>query len=161
MQVFEKIIEKLEEQIKEYDERIERRKGACHFDETENMRKLDDRAKGIEQAIEIVKQAAAEYEVCAKNAHTGWIPCSERLPEDGQIIIVTDESGKADVGEYDADGKFCVNESYFPPAFHFIAWQPLPEPYQPNICDASDCPFNEGKECPAAEGCAGYEPKGE
>lgn len=34
MQVFEKIIEKLEEQIKEYDERIERRKGACHFDET-------------------------------------------------------------------------------------------------------------------------------
>ena len=56
-EVFEKIIEKLEEKIKEYDERIERRKGACHFDETENMRKLDDRARGIEQAIEIVKQS--------------------------------------------------------------------------------------------------------
>ena len=60
-EVFEKIIEKLEEKIKEYDERIERRNGACYFDETDKIRKLDDTANGIEQAIEIVKQEAEKY----------------------------------------------------------------------------------------------------
>ena len=44
---------------------------------------------------------------------------------------------------------------------YVIAWQPLPQPYKPNICTADDCPINDGNECPAAEGCAGYEPKGE
>ena len=105
-EVFEKIIEKLEEKIKEYDERIERRNCACYFDETDKIRKLDDTANGIEQAIEIVKQEAEQYEECYKYCgdceayekekhycpkfcnviketvkeieanHNGWIPCS-------------------------------------------------------------------------------------
>ena len=33
-------------------------------------------------AIEIVKQTAAEY-------NNGWIPCSERLPEEGGYYLVT------------------------------------------------------------------------
>ncbi len=40
-----------------------------------------------------------------------------------------------------------------------IAWQPLPEPYRP--CTNTDCVYNSGNECPASEGCAGYEQKGE
>lgn len=42
-----------------------------------------------------------------------------------------------------------------------IAWQPLPPAYQQNICGKADCPYNDGKECPAWNGCGGYEPKGE
>ncbi len=69
--------------------------------------------------------------------HNGWIPCSERLPEDGQWVIFTLDEEVVDnddvmVGYYDARKNWCVNETYFPNAFRFIAWQPLPQPYQQN-----------------------------
>lgn len=49
------VVEQLEEKVKEYDKRIERRKGDCYFDETETIKALEERARGIEIAIEIVK----------------------------------------------------------------------------------------------------------
>ncbi len=51
----DKVIEQLEDKVKEYDERIERRKGANFFDETERIKQFDERAWGIENAIEILK----------------------------------------------------------------------------------------------------------
>lgn len=51
----DKVIEQLEDKVKEYDERIERRKGANFFDETERIKQFDERAWGIENAIKIVK----------------------------------------------------------------------------------------------------------
>lgn len=132
-EVFEKIIKRLEEKIKEYDERIERRNGACYFDETDKIRKLDDTANGIEQAIEIVKQTAAEY-------NSGWIPCSERLPEEafGCLVTVMDcePSTQTDfenilpyfVG-YDGHSWNDADGEEIP--FEVIAWKKRPEPYQP------------------------------
>ena len=60
-EVFEKIKKKLEEQLKQYDMRIERRNGDCYFDEESKKENLDGRASGIEKAIEIVDQVAEEY----------------------------------------------------------------------------------------------------
>lgn len=51
----DKVIKQLEDKVKEYDERIEKRKGANFFDETERIKQFDERAWGIENAIEIVK----------------------------------------------------------------------------------------------------------
>lgn len=51
----DKIVEQLENEVKEYDKRIERRNGDCYFDETEKIKALEERARGIEKAIEIVK----------------------------------------------------------------------------------------------------------
>lgn len=51
----DKVVEQLEEEVKEYDKRIERRNGDCYFDETEKIKALEERARGIERAIEIVK----------------------------------------------------------------------------------------------------------
>lgn len=51
----DKVLEQLEDKVKEYDERIEKRKGANFFDETERIKQFDERAWGIEIAIEIVK----------------------------------------------------------------------------------------------------------
>lgn len=66
-----------------------------------------------------------------------WIPCSERLPEDGQTVIFTakevvDDDGSkfVEAGVYDAKKGWCYNDSYFPNAFTFVAWMPLPEPYK-------------------------------
>lgn len=50
----ENLIEKLKDKI-EYDERIERRKGANYYDETERIKQFDERARGVEIAIEIIK----------------------------------------------------------------------------------------------------------
>lgn len=51
----DKVVEQLENKVKEYDERIEKRKGATFFDETERIKQFDERARGVEIAIEIVK----------------------------------------------------------------------------------------------------------
>lgn len=61
-----------------------------------------------------------------------WIPCSERLPEQRKhVLICVDYRGKYSmVGYYDEDfgwygqwGAYVFNQ--------VIAWQPLPEPYEP------------------------------
>ena len=85
---------------------------------------LDARLEGINKAKEIVNELAKEHK-------GGWIPCSERLPNHMQTVLFTSEDGYVDCGWYDANENWCVNDNYFPNAFRFIAWQPLPEPYQP------------------------------
>lgn len=77
----------------------------------------------VYDVISIINQLAEEY-------NNGWILLSERLPEDGQNIIFTNECGIVETGYYEAKKNWCVNDSYFPNAFYFTAWQPLPEPYQ-------------------------------
>jgi len=59
-----------------------------------------------------------------------WIPCSERLPEKHESVIFTTKDGIVEAGWYDTEKNWCVNEGYFPDAFEFIAWMPLPEPYK-------------------------------
>lgn len=60
-----------------------------------------------------------------------WIPVNERLPEIGQVVIVTDDRGK--VFEYKLDQSNM--DKYTSGKWRFldhkiIAWQPLPEPYK-------------------------------
>ena len=51
-----KLIEKLETEIKVNEKRIERRKGPCYYDESEKILLLDGEIRGLEKAIEIIKQ---------------------------------------------------------------------------------------------------------
>lgn len=140
-EVFEKIVENLE-----------KKKKKC-FD-TANQLSTDE--IGIwcfDRAKEIVTQVAAEY-------NNGWIPCSERLPEEDGWYYTTEKFGDT----FDSGMCKFVNgaweHSY--PNIITVAWMPKQEPYhQPNICGEVDCPYNDGKECPAWNGCGGYEPKGE
>ncbi len=151
---------------------------------------IDDDAGN--RAVEIIEQIAAEYRVCAKNAHTGWIPCSpESVPENARHkgafcpkYLVMTKYGET-IGWYNPDYKSWFILVWFMTArymkeeidFHrgdvpkvvrapintgiVTAWQPLPTAYQQNICGEDDCPYNDGKECPAWNGCGGYETKGE
>ena len=43
----------------------------------------------IKEAIEIVKQEAEQFGTDINVGSNGWIPCSERLPEDGGYYLVT------------------------------------------------------------------------
>lgn len=54
----------------------------------------------------------------------GWIPVTERLPEEYQKAICTDKDNKMMIGTYTKYGWM------FPCYFETpIAWMPLPEPY--------------------------------
>ena len=86
-EVFEKIIEKLKEELKmAYEEKLR-----CAG---ENLLQFDSAkgyAHGVSNAIEIVKQEAEKY-------NNGWIPCSERLPEEGMHVLVQDYNGNYEIG---------------------------------------------------------------
>ena len=119
---FEKILERLE---------IERTIANNTFMNYEMNVDLG-RVFGLERAIEIVKEVAEEY-------NGGWIPCSERFPEEafGCLVTVIDcepltqtdfENILPYVVGYDGDSWNDSDGNVIP--FEVIAWQPLPEPFK-------------------------------
>lgn len=96
-----------------------------------------ENADGIRELIEnLKKEAVEEY----KREHgIGWIPCSERMPEDGVDVLVWFEYFR--YGEYNRmyqtcgisyayDGEWSrfVNGTTGWKDLRIIAWMPLPEP---------------------------------
>lgn len=54
-----------------------------------------------------------------------WIPCSERLPEDNGVYIVTTSIGQCQIHVFNKDGN---SREYWTRCNK--AWMPMPEPYQ-------------------------------
>lgn len=121
--VFEKIFERLEE---------ERELSYADFDKyvSEYSPCLDSEYddffhRGLERASRLVKEVAEEY-------NGGWIPCSERLPENiFTVIIQVKEMKKPTFGWYEnITGWILTEQDLELKDFTVIAWQPLPEPYK-------------------------------
>ena len=71
----------------------------------------------------IVQEVAEEY-------NSGWIPCSERLPEEsGEYLTWVEYDGDRFIAidEIDCDG--IIKEWNCSTDYKIIAWQPLPQPY--------------------------------
>ena len=70
-------------------------------------------------------------EVLKERPHGEWIPCSERLPKAGQVVIVSDVRG--DVYEYTMNllnvDKY-IDDKWTFMGYEILAWMPLPEPYK-------------------------------
>ena len=133
--VFEKIIEKLEE-IRE--------KKTCNKEKCDTKELC--RICVVDDAIEIVKQEAEQY-------NNGWIPCSERLPDkrDWYLAVFQEVDtgfiGLPFIADYlmgshtnstTEDGWIIANctdieedRAEYYKKLKCIAWQPLPQPYQP------------------------------
>ena len=72
-----------------------------------------------------------------KEESGGWIPCSERLPEEEKYILLSFANYTGlDIGRYENDGE---NDNFYPgdeeetyASYGLIvnAWMPLPEPYR-------------------------------
>ena len=124
--VFEKIIEKQKELFQDLN--VIEVLSHVDFDST-IQNSLDNFLKAItNEAIEIVKQEA-------EKRNNGWIPCSERLPEDGETYLVTNAESFGQChtykGWYDGKHKIWHMEENFERKMNVVAWQPLPQPYQP------------------------------
>lgn len=123
--VFEKIIEKLEE-----------KQDIFLYDDSDYG---EGKYNAFDEAIEIVKQEAEQYTStehinCSSDSSTnGWVPCSERLPET-YTVLCCDKYGEMLVGHPYFDEVSNTNysaESDNEMMYNCIAWQPLPEPYNP------------------------------
>ena len=85
---------------------------------------------GVMYSKKIVQEVAEEYK-------GGWIACSERLPEDDSICIVTVEypnnKTMVDYGWFDRK-RVCwfVGMQEFRTS-NIIAWQHMPEPFKENV----------------------------
>ena len=91
----------------------------------------------LERAIEIVKQEAEKFGTDTNVGSNGWIPVSERLPnQDGEFtdVLITCES-IAD-GVFVQSAEFYITsdgEPVFDALYNYervLAWQPLPLPYK-------------------------------
>ena len=123
--------------------------------------KSQGRFEQVVRIIEIVKQEAAAYEECYKDCgeceaynkekhhcpkfckviketvkeieenHNGWIPCNERLPKYGEVVMCSCTNSGITIS--------CITHKGVKPSksvrfgqHSVIAWQPLPQPYQTN-----------------------------
>ena len=163
-EVFEKIIEKLEERKQLHERMIAYESKNGTVTEEFQARKA---VEVVENAIEIVKQEAEKY-------NNGWIPCSVAMPpvetevfivakrkyRGGEVRYITTTAMHEDGtvlendscwrweyidGEWDEENDCYIipegwweNRHYNPDEVYnntvddeVIAWQPLPQPYQP------------------------------
>lgn len=94
-------------------------KANCKYTEVEQ--EVMCRACRTGDIIEFIEEASSQNQ---------WIPCSERLPEEGKPVLITIKWQKGEPtveksirGDYNFWGGFGRN-------IDVIAWQPLPEPYK-------------------------------
>lgn len=57
-----------------------------------------------------------------------WIPCSERIPDAGKTILISDGC-EVLIGYYSGGDRWTVDGCEYDPILEEIAWMPLPEPW--------------------------------
>ena len=99
----------------------------------------DEYNNGINRAYQIVQEVAEEFATDTNVGNNGWIPCSERLPEEsfGCLVTVIDcepvtQTDFENILPYFVgyDGESWNDEYGNEIPFEVIAWQPLPEPFK-------------------------------
>ena len=85
----------------------------------------------IDKAEQIVQEVAEEFATDTNVGTNGWIPCSERLPEEEADVLLSLRSLDVYTGfRANAEGCFYIDGDGYVEYENVIAWMPLPEPYK-------------------------------
>lgn len=99
----------------------------CDDDEESPMTYEDEKLLEINKAITLrIKQLPSAQ------TEPQWIPVSERLPEEGKMVLISDD-GNIDFGMYEKDGWLWLFESgtsYWASIEKVDAWMTLPAPWR-------------------------------
>ena len=98
---------------------------ADYYPDGTNISRVSKKSVSYDEVIKIVQEVAEEY-------NGGWIPCSERLPEEKDgIVLICCEDGNVMTGEHsEFNDTWYKGNMYAVCGSNVIAWQPLPEPYK-------------------------------
>ena len=150
-EVFEKIIQELEERTSFLSDCTKYgNKDAEQQNKSYSTMMMYEVSDLVDDLIEIVKQEAEKFGRDTNVGSNGWIPCSERLPEEGGYYLVTyhgwsngDYLPKFDDTyvrrlHYQKSERFtgwnhpryCDDKAENDTNREVIAWQPLPQPFQ-------------------------------
>jgi len=81
----------------------------------------------------IAKYVADGY-MLPPSADAEWIPCSERLPEKGEVVLITNGKGNVRCGQYRSEHDVRDGMHYWwwkgKTVESVLAWMPLPAPYK-------------------------------
>ena len=103
------------------------------IDEKKLIEEIDNNVVGLTN-IQIMQIAdiIEEQPKIATDTNVGckWIPCSERLPEDGREVFITLFGELREIGWYDWNDKTWYTEEFDCDEGTVLAWMPLPEPYK-------------------------------
>lgn len=126
---FEKILEKLEEELIPLNQEITRY--FYELKDTDNPKYIYavGRSNALTDFKYDIKRLAEEFATDTNVGNNGWIPCSERLPEEsGKYITWVEYDGDRfrAIDEIDCDG--IIKEWNCSTDYKIIAWQPLPQP---------------------------------
>lgn len=138
--------EKIKERLKEERDNASLERASWKNQQGVLHNRADARNGAFIDALSIVSEVEAEYinkstEHINKSSDcsSGWIPCSERLPEDFQSVLCYAESIARSpdtifVGSQKHGCWFLqssIGTESFPTQYKVVAWIPLPEPYKP------------------------------
>lgn len=114
---------KIKETIEVFQDQIEWIKAIT---DTESEGLCEGCIEYFETAIEVLEKQLPKK----PDADNDWIPCSERLPEDGTYLCTLD--GEL-LGEQEPFTGMCgIKNGKWDEEGCVIAWKPLPEPYKQN-----------------------------
>ena len=123
---FEKILERLEE------------KAIPVLDEDEHIIPENNIREPYEVEIVVLSDAKKIVQEVAEEYNNGWIPISDRFPENDKYILLSfDNFSMPMIGRYESyesGGAFYIGDEDITCSKQDLfvnAWQPLPEPYQP------------------------------
>ena len=115
---FEKILKRLEEA-----KNFEYLNGVKRFSKKERI--------AFDNAKQIVQEVAEEFATDTNVWTNGWIPCSERLPEEEADVLLSLRSLDVYTGfRANAEGCFYIDGDGYVEYENVMAWMPLPEPYK-------------------------------
>ena len=77
------------------------------------------------------------YQQGLKDAHI-WTPISYGLPAVGVPVLVTMETGRIEIASLDVNRVTWTGQARSMVLNSVIAWQKLPEPYDPGIADEGE-----------------------